>query len=89
MNSITSIFQRKKVIFNKLTGYGFSKDNDTYFYKSVLKDSGFEITVVVNRDGEVSAIGMPGKKTVTKRTATEEELQREYDYYIAEKLALV
>ena len=55
MNSITSIFQRKKVIFNKLTGYGFSKDNDTYFYKSVLKDSGFEITVVINQDGDVSA----------------------------------
>ena len=31
MNSITRIFRRKKVVFDKLTGYGFIKDNDTYF----------------------------------------------------------
>lgn len=55
MNSISSIFQRKKVVFDKLIAYGFSKNSDTYIYKSSLKDSGFEITIVVNQDGEVSA----------------------------------
>lgn len=39
------------------------------------------------QEASCTLIGMPGKKNITKRTATEEELQREYDYYIAEKLA--
>ena len=55
MSSIASIFRRKKVIFSKLIDYGFRKDNDAYIYQSVLKDSEFEITVVVHQDGAVSA----------------------------------
>lgn len=55
MDNITSIFRRKAVSFDKLISYGFSKNKDTYTYKTVLQDSGFEMTVIVSADGSVSA----------------------------------
>ena len=55
MDSITRIFRRKAVNFEKLISYGFTKDDDVFSYKTILQDSGFEMTVVVNAAGDVSA----------------------------------
>ena len=55
MDMIKRIFQYKSVNLEKLTAYGFSKKSDIYSYHAVLPDSGFDITVNVTAQGEVTA----------------------------------
>ena len=55
MDAIKSIFQRKKVVPQKLSAYGFSKNGDTYFYHTILPSSGFEIQVFIKTHGSISA----------------------------------
>ena len=55
MNAIQSIFQRKKVVPQKLSAYGFSQNGDIYFYRTVLSSCGFEVQVFIKAQGHVSA----------------------------------
>lgn len=55
MDIIKSIFQRKAVVPEKLLAYGFTENNGTYFYSTVLSGSGFEMTVHITRQGDVLA----------------------------------
>lgn len=55
MDIIKSIFQRKTVVPEKLLAYGFTRNGSSYTHHSVLQDSGFELSVCVTQQGEVSA----------------------------------
>lgn len=55
MSIIENIFRRRRVRIEKLLPYGFVKDDDLYFYKTVLQGCGFEMIVTVTANGEISA----------------------------------
>lgn len=55
MDIINSIFQHKKAIPQQLSIYGFSHHKDTYFYQTMLTDSGFEMQVHIKTNGNISA----------------------------------
>lgn len=54
MDAVKRIFQRKKVVIQKLSSYGFSKNGDTYFYRANLPSSGFEMQVCIQAQGDIS-----------------------------------
>lgn len=53
MDISKSIFRRKKVNFEKLTAFGFSKEEGTYSYRAALSGSGFILTVRITEQGEI------------------------------------
>lgn len=53
MDISKNIFRRKKVNFEKLTAFGFSKEEETYSYRAVLSESGFILTVHITEQGEI------------------------------------
>lgn len=53
MDISKSIFQRKKVNFEKLAAFGFVKKEGTYSYRTVLSGSGFILTVHITERGEI------------------------------------
>lgn len=53
MDISQNIFRRKKVNFEKLTAFGFSKKEGTYSYRAVLSESGFVLTVHITERGEI------------------------------------
>ena len=55
MDSIQSIFHKRKVIAGAMEPFGFRRMGSGYVYKRILPDSGFEMTVTVADDGEVKA----------------------------------
>lgn len=55
MDIIKRIFQYKSVNLDKLAAYGFSKKADRYSYQTTLSGSGFDMTVAVTEQGEVTA----------------------------------
>lgn len=56
MDAIKSIFQRKKLVIQKLSAYGFSKNGDSYFYRAILPGSGFEMQVCIHAQGDISTM---------------------------------
>lgn len=54
MDAIKSIFQRKKLVIEKLSAYGFSLNGDTYFYRVTLPSSGFEMQIHIDTQGKIS-----------------------------------
>lgn len=56
MDIINIIFQNRVCSFERLIDFGFRKKGDTYFYKTVLSSSGFEMNVSVTEQGSVSAM---------------------------------
>lgn len=55
MDIVNIIFKNKSCSFEKLVDFGFEKRENTYFYKTVLQSSGFEMIVKITEDGIVSA----------------------------------
>lgn len=55
MDILRSIFQRKAVVWDKLSSYGFTYDSGGYTYHTVLPDSGFEMKVTIAPGGKVLA----------------------------------
>lgn len=55
MDIINVTFKNKSCSFEKLTEYGFKKIDDTYFYKTILASSGFEMHIRITEQGEASA----------------------------------
>lgn len=55
MDKLETIFKNRKVIYSKLTEFGFVKSKTLYKYTKTLSDSGFEMTVTINKSGKVSA----------------------------------
>lgn len=53
MDISKNIFRRKKVNFEKLTAFGFSKEEGTYSYRAALSGSGFILTVRITEQGEI------------------------------------
>lgn len=49
------IFKNKRIVFSKLEPFGFEKSGDGYVYRNVLSESGFEMTVTVSNEGNISA----------------------------------
>lgn len=56
MDIINIIFQNRVCSFERLIDFGFRKKGDTYFYKTVLSSSGFEMNVNVTEQGSISAV---------------------------------
>ena len=56
MNSLQSVFRRRKAIIGKLEPFGFQRMGSGYVYKRILPGSGFEMTVTIAEDGEVHAV---------------------------------
>jgi len=56
LDIINIIFQNRVCSFERLIDFGFRKKGDTYFYKTVLSSSGFEMNVSVTEQGSVSAM---------------------------------
>lgn len=55
MEKIDLIFKNRKVIFSKLSEFGFKKSGASYKFSKTLSGSGFEMTVTINKSGKVSA----------------------------------
>lgn len=55
MESIKAIFNRKKVQASKLVPFGFERCGDGYKYETVLSESKFLLTVLIDKDGTVSS----------------------------------
>ena len=55
LDILSIIFKNKSCNFEKLIEFGFTKNEDTYFYKTILQADGFEINVSITEQGEVSA----------------------------------
>lgn len=55
MEKIDLIFKNRKVIFSKLSEFGFKKSGASYKFLKTLSGSGFEMTVTINKSGKVSA----------------------------------
>lgn len=55
MDIVNIIFKNKSCGFERLVDFGFEKRENTYFYKTVLQSSGFEMIVRITEDGIVSA----------------------------------
>lgn len=56
MDIINITFKNKVCSFERLIDFGFKKKGDTYFYKTVLSSSGFEMNVSVTEQGSISAV---------------------------------
>lgn len=54
MDIVQDIFRRKAVVPQMLKKYGFTKNNDTYFYHTILQGSGFEMYVYITDQGKIS-----------------------------------
>lgn len=55
MDRLGEIFKNRKVIFSKLSEFGFKKVKGSYKYTKTLSSSGFEMTVTIVKSGKVSA----------------------------------
>lgn len=55
MDKLDLIFKNRKVIFSKLSDFGFVKSKTLYKYTKTLSGSGFLMTVTINKSGKVSA----------------------------------
>lgn len=55
MDKLATIFKNRKAVFSKLTDFGFVKSKTLYKYSKALSESGFEMTVMVNKSGKISA----------------------------------
>ncbi|MDE6727036.1 MAG: MmcQ/YjbR family DNA-binding protein [Oscillospiraceae bacterium] len=55
MDKLDVIFKNRKVIFPKLSEFGFKKSGTSYKYSKTLSGSGFEMNVTINKSGKVSA----------------------------------
>lgn len=55
MDKLATIFKNRKVIFSKLADFGFVKSKTLFKYSKTLSESGFEMTVMVNKSGKISA----------------------------------
>ena len=55
MSEIDALFKNRSFDFFKLEAFGFVKDETGYHYVSVLGNTGFEVCVVVTKDGKLSA----------------------------------
>ena len=53
-NSLSDIFKRKKVIFEKLLNFGFKFKNDLYHYSKLIMNGSFRIDININQSGEVN-----------------------------------
>ncbi len=59
MNDRTAaIFRRRKLCVSSLEPYGFRYTGDQYIYQRILKESGFELTVTVTSQGDVTTTMM-------------------------------
>lgn len=56
MDIVNTIFKNRVCNFKKLIDFGFGKNNDTYFYKTVLPSSGFKMNVSITEQGCISAV---------------------------------
>lgn len=56
MVQVTDLFQRKKLVIEKLIPFGFEKkqDQSLYYYQKILPESCFILTVRISEHGEVS-----------------------------------
>ena len=61
---LNGTFKRKKVNFSKLSAYGFSENSDGFSFNVILSGSGFQMTVVITREGVI-------KTTVTDTETAE------------------
>ena len=50
------IFARNKVDFDKLTAYGFKKENEVYTYTTPFFDNQFQAVITIDKDGNVEGI---------------------------------
>ena len=54
IDTITRIFKNKKVNTSKLVSFGFQQEKSYYIFHKVLDKYSFELTVIINENGEVS-----------------------------------
>ena len=54
MNIEKEIFQRTKLILNRLIEYGFIKDNNSYIYEKYFFDNDFKAIIIVDNNGTVT-----------------------------------
>lgn len=54
MNIEKEIFQRTKLILNRLIEYGFIKDNNSYIYEKYFLDNEFKAIIIVDNNGTVT-----------------------------------
>ena len=52
---LCDIFKNKKVNLSKLEPFGFMFQDSQYIYKKSLLESGFELTVSITEQGEISS----------------------------------
>lgn len=55
MDLINNIFNRKKMNTSKLVSYGFESNENVYKYKTVLNESKFILSIVIDKEGNVSS----------------------------------
>lgn len=55
MRSVDSFFSGKTCDTEKLSAFGFTQEKDSFVYSSLMQKSGFEIKVILSKDGTVSA----------------------------------
>lgn len=55
MNLINTIFRRKILNPSKLVSYGFESNENVYKYKTVLNESKFILSIVIDKEGNVSS----------------------------------
>lgn len=54
MNIENEIFKRTTINFNKLSKYGFKKENNTYIYEKVFFDNEFKAIISINNKSHIS-----------------------------------
>lgn len=54
MDSAIKIFMKKSVNFEKLSDFGFSKNQNQYIYQSIMPSCGFSLTITINVNGEIN-----------------------------------
>lgn len=55
MTDVDALYKKRRVKIGQLLSFGFSESGDGYAYSAGLLDGQFEMTVVVTKEGEVSA----------------------------------
>ncbi len=70
---IESIFEHKKVLFNKLLPYGFIESQGVFVYNRLISDGQMDMTVRIDREGKVST------------QVYDKEAECEYTLFLAEE----
>ncbi|EHR31838.1 MmcQ/YjbR family DNA-binding protein [Helcococcus kunzii] len=55
MQIIQEVFQRKRIISNRLIEYGFTIDKETYHYQTEILNGDFTVYIEINHSGEIDA----------------------------------